>query len=117
MDVYSPSLVPRYSNRPNCFTRSRIDIPLESRGNICTIKQVALTVIGVVSSTDPAPEKEKPESFWDVVRNWGQTWLWDNLVISGDMEWIAEAIRENTLVAVTDGSYMEDRYHFLNSAA
>jgi hypothetical protein len=65
---------------------------------------------------DSAPEKETPESFWDVVRNWGQTWLWDNLVIAGDIEWIADAIRENTLVAVTDGSYMEDRYHFLNSA-
>jgi len=38
-------------------------------------------------------------------------------VITGDIEWMAEAIRENTLVAVTDGSYMEDRYHFLNSAA
>ena len=117
MDVYTPSLVPRYSNRPNCFTRSRIDIPLESRGKICTIKQVAIAVIGVLSSIDSAPEKETPESFWDVVRNWGQTWLWDNLVIAGDIEWIADAIRENTLVAVTDGSYMEERYHFLNSAA
>jgi hypothetical protein len=78
---------------------------------------VALAVIGVVSSIDSAPDKETPESFWDVVRNWGQTWLWDNLVIAGDIEWIADAIRENTLVAVTDGSYMEDRYPFLNSAA
>ena len=117
MDVYSPLLVPRYSNRPNCFTRSRIDAPLKSRGKICTIKQVSLAVIGVLSSTDSAPEKEKPQSFWEIVRNWGQTWLWDNLVISGDIEWIAEAIRESTLVAVTDESYMEDRYHFLNSAA
>jgi hypothetical protein len=28
MDVYEPSLVRNYANQPNCWTRSRIDVPL-----------------------------------------------------------------------------------------
>jgi hypothetical protein len=28
MDVYEPSLVRNYANRPNCWTRLRIDVPL-----------------------------------------------------------------------------------------
>ena len=117
MDVYTKSLVPRYSTRSNCFTRSRIDVPSESRGKICTIKQVALAVIGVISYSDLAPEKDDPESFWDVVKSWGQTWLWDNMRIAGDINWLADAIRDNSLVAVTDGSYIQERYPSLNSAA
>ena len=37
--------------------------------------------------------------------------------ISGDIDWIAEAIKDNSLVAVTDGSYIQERYPYLNSAA
>jgi hypothetical protein len=120
MDVYTKSLVPRYSTRSNCFTsftRSRIDVPIESRGKICTIEQVAVAVINVISYSDSAPDKEDPQSFWEVVKSWGQTWLWDNMRISGDIDWLAEAIRDNSLVAVTDGSYIQERYPYLNSAA
>ena len=117
MDVYTKSLVPRYSTRSNCFTRSRINVTIESRGKICTIDRVAEAVIKVVSYSDIAPEKEDPHSFWEVVKSWGQTWLWDNMRISGDIDWLAEAIRDNSLVAVTDGSYIQERYPYLNSAA
>ena len=110
MDVYTKSLVPRYSTRSNCFTRSRIDVPSESRGKICTIKRVAVAVISVISYSDIAPDKEDPQSFWEVVKSWGQTWLWDNMRISGDIDWLAEAIKDNSLVAVTDGSYIQELY-------
>ena len=117
MDIYFKSLVPRYNNRPNCYTRGRIDVPLENRGVICSIKQVALAVIGVQSTTTPLPDKITATSFWEIVQSWGQTWLWDNIQLSGDLNWLAEAIEDNCLVAVTDGSYMKERYPNLNSAA
>jgi hypothetical protein len=71
----------------------------------------------MISYSDLALDKEDPQSFWDVVKSWGQTWLWDNMRISGDIDWLADAIRDNSLVAVTDGSYIQERYPYLNSAA
>ena len=117
MDIYSTSLVPRYANRPNCFTRSRIDVTLVERGDICTIKQVALAVIGVQSSAPPLPIESSTTSFWEIVQSWGQTWLWDNIQISGNCSRLADAIEDNSLIAVTDGSYMKENYPNLNSAA
>ena len=49
MDVYGPSLVWNYANRPNCWTRSRIDIPLNECGEICSMKDVALVVKSIIS--------------------------------------------------------------------
>ncbi len=116
MDVYTPSLMPRYTRRPNCWTRSRIGVPKEEIGKICTIKDIALGVIGVSSHTPRPLEKEAPSSFWSIVESWGNTWMWDNLKITGDIGWIAEVIADNTLIAITNGSYMRELYPHLNSA-
>ena len=43
--------------------------------------------------------------------------MWDNLAITGDLDWIAASIADNSCVAVTDGLYMKDLYPYLNSAA
>ncbi len=43
--------------------------------------------------------------------------MWDNLTIRGETLWLAEAIADNTLIAVTDGSYMKEIYPHINSAA
>ncbi len=59
----------------------------------------------------------EPTSFWDVVESWGDTWLWDNLKITGNIGWIAVAIQDNSLLAITDGSYMKELYPNINSAA
>jgi hypothetical protein len=118
MDIYSQALDPQYANRPNCFSTSSTNMQATEMGDICTIKRVTPTIIGVRSSSKPAPPADDPESFWDVIKQWGQTWLWDDITISGDLDWLAEAIRDNSLVAVTDGSYsMKEMYPHLNSAA
>jgi hypothetical protein len=44
----------------------------------------------------------------DVLREWGCTWMWEAMRLTGDDGWLEEAIRDNSLVAVTDGSYMQD---------
>ena len=117
MDVYSKALEPQYINRPNCFSISAIGIPSVERGDICSVKKVSPNIIGVRSLSQPAPPKSDPTSFWDVVKGWGQTWLWDDFSITGELEWLSEAIIDNTLVAVTDGSYIRERHPHLNSAA
>ena len=57
-----------------------------------------------------------------VLSEWGHTWMWESLNLSGDGEdkagaWLREAIKENTLVAVTYGSYMKELYPDMNSCA
>jgi hypothetical protein len=117
MDVYTPSMVPRYTRHPNCWTRSRIRIPLEEKGEYCTVKEGGLGVYAVISHTPRPQEAMEPTSFWGVVESWGNTWLWDNLKITGNIGWIALAIWDNSLLAVTNGSYMKELYPNINSAA
>ena len=49
-----------------------------------------------------------PESFLDVLGEWGCTWLWDDMQLTGGTEWLGEAISENCLMAVTDGSFKRE---------
>jgi hypothetical protein len=43
--------------------------------------------------------------------------MWENLQWVGDDNWIAEAIDDGSLIAVTDGLYMKDIYPNIHSAA
>jgi len=43
--------------------------------------------------------------------------MWKGLRISGDGAWMIEAMRDNSLVAVTDGSYMKVLFSNMNSCA
>ena len=43
--------------------------------------------------------------------------MWVDLRLTGEDTWIAAAISDNSLVAVTDGSYMNKIYPHMNSCA
>ena len=77
---------------------------------------MALGVITIVSFTDSPPTLDPPTNFWEVLRKWQRTWMWDNLQWVGDDHWIARAIEDGTLIAVTDGLYMKDLYPNIHSA-
>ena len=117
MDNYTKSLVPGHSRRVNRWTRSRIDQPLQEVGDICTVKDVALAVKTVLSSTPCPLPPRLPEDFMDVLIDWGCTWMWDSLKLVGETDWIAAAIADASLTAVTDGSYIRELYPNVNSAA
>jgi hypothetical protein len=117
MDVYTPSMVPQYTRRPNCWTQLQIGIPLEEKGEYCTVKEVGLGVYAVILHTPWPQEAMELTSFWGLVKSWGNTWLWDNLKIIGNIGWIEVAIQDNSLLAVTTGSYMKELYPNINSAA
>ena len=117
MDMYGLPLVRNYANRPNCWTHSRINIPLNDRGEICSMKDVALAVKSITLHSPRHPTQATPSTFWEVIRGWGNTWMWDNLAIIGDVDWIATSIAYNSCVAVTDGSYMKELHLYLNTAA
>jgi hypothetical protein len=55
--------------------------------------------------------------FINVLKGWGHTWIWDDLKVIRETDWIAQAIAEGTLVAVTDGLYTQEYHPALCSAA
>ena len=64
-----------------------------------------------VCSVAPLPIRPiAPTDFLDVLRGWGQTWIWDDLKVTGGTNWLAQAIADNSLVAVTDGSYIKEHH-------
>ncbi len=89
----------------------------EEIGNICSVKSAALAVYNIVSTAAGLPTPEPPRNFWRAIEEWDETWMWDNLTIRGETSWLAEAIADNTLIAVTDGSYMKEIYPHINLAA
>jgi hypothetical protein len=63
------------------------------------------------------PQVTHPETFVEVLEEWSCTWICEDMRLSGDDGWLEVAIRDNTLVAVTDGSYMRSLYPHMNSCA
>ncbi len=58
----------------------------------------------IISHT-PRPQVTLEQmAFWDMVKSWGNTWMWDNLKIMGDAGCIAEIIADNSLLTITNGS-------------
>ena len=58
-----------------------------------------------------------PQTFMEVLRSWGNTWLWDNIMMVGGNDWLQKAIQDGSLTAVTDGSYIREQYPDLCAAA
>lgn len=105
MDVYTQSLVPAFTRRPNCWTRSRIDAPATEAGVLCTVRDTGIAVRSICSYAPRAPAPPVPASFWDVLIQWDCLWMWEAVQLVGPTSWIAEAIATGTCIAVTDGSY------------
>ena len=70
---------------------------------MCTIREVELVVVAVVSNVDPPREQIMPTKIKKVLKEWGCTWMWKSLRLVGSDEWIKEAIEGGTLVSVTVG--------------
>ena len=104
-------------NVANRWTRTRIRQETEQGGQVCNICEVELAVVAVVSNADPPREQIMPTKIKEVLKEWGCTWMWKSLRLVGSDEWIKDAIEGWTLVAVTDGSYIKERYPHLCLAA
>jgi hypothetical protein len=111
MDVYSNTI--RKSNR-YMKTASR---PRQEMGKICSVEEIQPGIFRVTSTARRALPATPPTSFLDILREWGCAWLWEHMLIEGGTEWGANAIQDRLLVAVTDGSYIQQLYPHLCSAA
>jgi hypothetical protein len=107
MDVYAPSFIPGYAGRRNCWSRSYRDVPLVEQGDYCTTNEVAPAVIAIILHTPAAKQARWHDNIWDVLQSWGCCWIWENLRMVGNNDWIKEAIEDGLYVAVTDRSYIK----------
>jgi len=87
------------------------------RGNMATVEEGTPGTKKVCSVSPPPIHPIPPTDFLDVLHGWGQTWIWDYLMVAGGTDWIAQAITDNNLVAVTDGSYIKEHSPEICSAA
>ena len=92
MDVYRPSNLPQMVNIANKWTRTRIGQDPEQCGQVCTIHELELAVVAVVSNADPPREEIIPTKIKEVLKEWGFTWMWKSLLLVGIDEWIKDAI-------------------------
>ncbi len=87
------------------------------RSDMATVEEGTLGMMKVCSVALPPIRPTPPTDFLDILRGWGQTWIWDDLRVTGGTDWITHAIADNSLVVVTDGSYIKEHWPELCSAA
>ena len=54
--------------------------------------------------------EEETQSFLERLKSWGGAWMWEGLNLNDneDISWVAESLKNKSIVCVTDGSYMKE---------
>jgi hypothetical protein len=74
-------------------------------------------VYNIICHVDVPPTPPQPTTFWEVILKWQSTCMWENLTWTGNDSWIAEAITNDSCIAVTDSLFMADLYPQIHTAA
>ena len=106
VNIYEPSQFEGTRTRANQYSRTRHDQAGGSQGGPCTVGEAGLGINKIILYTNMPPQITQPETFMDVLQEWGCTWMWEGMRLTGDDNWLEEAIRDDLLVVVTDGSCM-----------
>jgi hypothetical protein len=103
-------------HKPNQFSYSHSQA-CQKHNAICSIQPtLRRDHWRLLSTATIAPQAATPRTFVDVLKLWGNIWLWEHMTVHGGFEWLEHAILEGLLVAVTDGSYIHELYPYLCSA-
>jgi hypothetical protein len=87
MDVFTPT-----SESRRHWRRAEEGCKTEVRGVPCTVRESTEDTVAIRSVAAPPDPVDMPESFLDVLREWGSLWMWDSLRLIGDDNWLVEAI-------------------------
>ena len=112
MEVYTATSTTRRR-----WKREEAGFDAELRGEPCTVRDGTHNTVAITSVAAPPDPVDLLESFFDVLREWGNTWMWNSLRLTGNDNWLLDAIREGTCIAVTDGSYIRELYPDMCSCA
>ena len=83
-----------------------VDIVNSKESLLCLVEYTNVNKINRLSTAAQEILSAPPESFLDVLEEWGYTWLWEDMQLTGGTEWLGESISENCLMAVTDVSFI-----------
>ncbi len=108
-----------YQNTTKKFNRytKAAAVQRVTRGEMCSVDEVQPGIFQVTSIVQEAREVPVLETFVEVLREWGCSWLWEHMSIEGGTSWVARAITDGLLVAITDGSFIKQIYPHLCLAA
>jgi hypothetical protein len=112
MDVFEPN-----GNTRRQWVKTQEGVDEEILGRPCSVRESTANAVSILATAAAPDEVELPETLFDVLREWGCTWIWKSLRLVGDDGWILDSIAAGTLVAVTDGSYIREMYPNLCSCA
>ncbi len=79
-------------------------------GRPTSVRAILLTKINKLQEGPSFANATKEYTiFWDFIRSWGGSWMWDDIDFTQettqDLKWVAEGMQNNTLLWTTDGSY------------
>ena len=115
-NLYKLSTSRGLATRANAWGRTRINQHLDPVGEPCTVEDIGqFNNYCVISHTYQPQQATIPSTFKEVIDSWDCNWLWKELWWTGWGNWIERAIKNKTLVAVTDGLYMNKMYPTMNS--
>ncbi len=103
--------------KPNrfCYSHSQ---PRSNQRVLCSVMPTIDGEHWRLLSTAPCTTTiPAPSMFLEVLEAWGNTWLWEHMSVTGGVTWVHESITQGTLVAVTDGSYIQELFPNLCLAA
>ena len=84
VDVYKPLEFQGARTRANRYSRTRHDQDVPLWGGPCTVEEAGLGIYKIISYTNMPPQVSHPETFVEVLEEWGCTWMWDDMRLSGD---------------------------------
>jgi hypothetical protein len=101
----------------NLYLQGRPSWRAIAEGCIALVEEISPGLWEIQCTAEPPRGPYTPTDFLDILCGWGNTWLWKDLALHGGSDWLATAILDSTLMAVSDGSYIREQYPNLCLAA
>lgn len=88
-----------------------------SQTYLCSADESRADAIVLKSYIKYTPRNEKFTHFLDILKSWQYPRIWKGLKFTGDGTWIYDAIKDGTLIGVSDGSFLRELHPNVCSAA
>lgn len=104
-------------SRHSKFSLSRHCSEIPQNSLYCSTLSEVHNIATMHSHCLPPPLKSNPTHFHQALISWGHLGIWDDLKFTGDGTWVYSAIQQNSLICVSDGSYISQLHPDVCSTA
>ena len=93
------------------FRNPQIDAEGVPCGVLATAEEMSEESVRLVCQSKAlfTPKKVEKKPFREFLNSWGGDWMWEDLRMTESPEWVAECLRNKTLICVTDSSYAKKK--------